>query len=84
MEKMYAIIGAVFGGALGFMMRPENMLIGKLDFMTTLTRGSNLGGMDQILMGQAQTSSNMLIGGILIGLIIGLLVGKAVLKKSVK
>jgi uncharacterized protein YcfJ len=81
MSKLLAVIGAAVGGAIGFWMRPSNVFLGKLDFMTTLTRGSNLKGLDELLKSQAEASSNMLIGGVVIGAIIGFLIGKALIKK---
>ena len=73
---MMLALGSVVGGAIGFVMRPSVMLIGQLPFETVITRGSNLSGIDQILVPTAQSSFNVMLIGALIGAAVGFGLGR--------
>lgn len=61
MKSILAVLGAILGAAVGFVLRPANMLTGQLDFETTLLRGTNLTGVNRLLVFQAEASFNFLI-----------------------
>jgi hypothetical protein len=52
--------------------------MGQLPFVTVITRGANLQGLDQLLLGYARTSFNYLIAGVVLGGIVGLIVAFAI------
>src|SRR5258708_6851683 len=60
-------LGALLGGAIGFLLRPSVPLVGPLPFSVVISRGSNLQGLDLVLKGTAQTSFNYLLAGVLFG-----------------
>jgi hypothetical protein len=68
---MGGTIGIFIGGVIGFLTRPSAPLIGQLDFQTVISRGSNLKGLDRVLVPIAETSFNYLIIGVIIGGLIG-------------
>ena len=68
---VFALVGAVLGGAVGFLLRPSNILTGQLDFGTVITRGANLTGLDALLRSQAESSFNMMFFAALVGAGIG-------------
>jgi hypothetical protein len=74
--RMWACIGAVLGGVVGFLLRPSVPLLGQLPLETVLSRGSNLSGLDLLLKGVAEQSFNYLVVGIILGAVVGLVVGK--------
>lgn len=61
------VIGLLLGGFIGFMMRPSVVLIGQLPFGTVLMRGSDLSGLDQLLVPTAQHSFNVMVIGAIVG-----------------
>lgn len=65
-----ALVGAVLGGLVGFLLRPSLPLIGQLPFSTVITRGSNLTGLDVILKSTAETSFNYLAIGLIVGAVV--------------
>jgi hypothetical protein len=70
----YAGVGAVVGAILGYLFRPSVPLIGQLPFITVLTRGANLTGMDLIVRPVAEESFNYLvIGAIVCGAIMAVM-----------
>jgi small basic protein len=73
MKSKLTIAGLLIGGAVGFLLRPSVPLMGQLPFTTVITRGGNLRGLDQLLLGYARTSFNYLIAGIVVGAVIGLI-----------
>ncbi|HEY6352579.1 MAG TPA: hypothetical protein VI636_24550 [Candidatus Angelobacter sp.] len=78
-----AILGAVLGGLIGFLLRPSLPLIGQLPFSTVITRGSNLSGLDVILKSTAEQSFNyMLIGAIVGAVVLALAAGMMAKKKT--
>ena len=81
MRTKLAIIGLLVGGVVGFLLRPNVPLMGQLPFTTVITRGSNLRGLDQLLLGYARSSFNYLVAGIIVGTLIGL-IAAVVLEKS--
>jgi hypothetical protein len=66
-------IGLVIGGIVGFLLRPGVPFLGQFPIGTVMTRGANLHGLDQLLVGYARTSFNYLIAGMLMGAIMGLI-----------
>lgn len=70
-----AAIGLFIGGLLGFLMRPAAPLIGQLDFATVITRGSNLTGLDMLLVSTAQASFSYLVVGGILGAVAGAVIG---------
>ncbi len=76
MKKLIlAIPGFLIGGFIGFIMRPSAFLVGQLPFETVIARGSNLSGLDRILVSTAETSFNYLMVGALLGALGGLVLG---------
>ena len=65
---IFAMIGAVGGGLLGFLMRPHVPLIGQLPFSVVISAGSELSGLDEVVKPVAEASFNYLVLGILMGL----------------
>jgi small basic protein len=80
MRSKLAIVGFVVGGVVGFLLRPSVPLLGQLPFTTVITRGANLRGLDQLLLGYARSSFNYLVAGVLLGALIGLVVAVVVPK----
>jgi len=70
-----ALLGLVIGAAIGFALRPSVLLVGQLPFETVISRGANLSGLDQLLVGTAQTSFNVMAAGAAVGTIGGWFVG---------
>lgn len=70
-----AVLGFFVGGCLGFLMRPAAMLVGQLPFGTVITRGSNLSGLDTLLVSTAEASFNYLMLGAILGAVSGLVIG---------
>jgi hypothetical protein len=56
--------------------------MGQLPFATVITRGANLRGLDQLLLGYARSSFNYLIAGIVVGAIVGLIASFAIEKSQ--
>jgi hypothetical protein len=78
MKTKLTIAGVLIGSVLGFLLRPNVPVIGQLPFRTVITRGANLRGLDQLLLGYARTSFNYLIAGIVVGAVVGLIAAFAV------
>jgi ABC-type nitrate/sulfonate/bicarbonate transport system permease component len=74
MKKRLVIAGILMGGVVGFLLRPTVPLMGQLPFTTVISRGANLQGLDQLLVGYARTSFNYLLAGLIFGAVIGLVV----------
>jgi uncharacterized membrane protein (Fun14 family) len=70
------LLGAILGAAVGFALRPSNILTGQLDLETVLMRGANLTGLDQLLKSQAEASSNMLLLCAVVGAALGYAIAK--------
>ncbi len=75
MQTKLLLAGLAVGGLVGFLLRPSVPLMGQLPFITVITRGANLQGLDQLLTGYARTSFNYLVAGIVVGAVIGLILG---------
>jgi hypothetical protein len=67
----FGVMGTVLGGLVGFLLRPSAMLVGPLPFGTVLLRGSDLRGVEMLLVPLAQRSFNMMIAGAIIGAVVG-------------
>jgi len=78
MKSRFTIVGLLIGIVVGFLLRPGVPLLGQLPFNTVITRGANLQGFDQLLVGYARTSFNYLIAGTVLGAAIGLIAGFAI------
>jgi hypothetical protein len=81
MRSKLAIVGLLIGGVVGFLLRPSVPLMGQLPFTTVITRGANLRGLDQLLLGYARSSFNYLVAGVVLGALMGLIAALA-LEKS--
>jgi small basic protein len=73
MRSKLVIVGLVVGGVVGFLLRPSVPLLGQLPFTTVITRGANLRGLDQLLLGYARSSFNYVVAGIVLGAVVGLI-----------
>lgn len=82
MRSKLAIVGLLIGGAVGFLLRPSVPLMGQLPFTTVITRGANLRGLDQLLLGYARSSFNYVVAGVVLGGIVGLIVSIAIEKSQ--
>ena len=80
MKKRLIIVGILMGGVVGFLLRPSVPLMGQLPFGTVITRGANLRGLDQLLLGYARTSFNYVLAGLVLGAVIGLIAAFAIEK----
>ena len=78
MKSRLTIAGLLIGSIVGFLLRPSVPLMGQLPFTTVITRGANLRGLDQLLLGYARTSFNYLVAGMILGAIAGLIADFAV------
>jgi len=76
---VFAIIGAIIGGLLGFLLRPHVPVVGQLPFSVVVSAGSDLKGLDEIVRPAAETSFGYLVLGTLMGL-----VGGAVLVEALR
>ena len=70
------VIGFLIGGYLGFLLRPTTIFAGQLPFSTVITRGSDLTGLDQLMVPAAQTSFNYMLVGAIVGAVIGYLISR--------
>ena len=82
MTRKLTITGLLIGGLVGFLLRPSVPLIGQLPFSTVISRGANLRGLDQLLLGYARTSFNYLLAGLVLGAVIGLIAAIALQKSQ--
>jgi hypothetical protein len=82
MTRKLTIAGLLIGGLVGFLLRPSVPLIGQLPFSTVITRGANLRGLDQLLLGYARTSFNYLLAGLVLGAVVGLIAAFAIQKSQ--
>jgi membrane associated rhomboid family serine protease len=62
------VVSGILGAAIGFLVRPEVPVVGKLPFHVVLTRGGGLTGLDKLLMPMAQTSFNYMLIGLFLGI----------------
>lgn len=76
MKKLVLGIGGFFvGGCIGFLLRPSAFLVGQLPFVTVIARGSNLSGLDRLLVSTAETSFNYMMASAIVGAIGGFVIG---------
>ncbi len=75
-------IGLLLGGFLGYVMRPAAPLIGQLPFRVVMTQGTNLQGLDQILVPMAQRSFNYVLVGAVLGVLAGIVIGHLAASKQ--
>lgn len=76
MKKLIlGVVGFFLGGSIGFLLRPSAFLVGQLPFETVIARGSNLSGLEGLLISTAETSFNYMLIGAILGAIGGLVVG---------
>ncbi|WP_048205243.1 hypothetical protein [Methanococcoides methylutens] len=64
------IIGALIGGTVGYLLRPSAPLVGQLPFDVVITRGSNLQGLERMVIPTAEASFNYIVAGVIIGAIL--------------
>jgi hypothetical protein len=72
-KVLFGVIGFFIGGLIGFLLRPAAPFIGQLPLETVLSRGGNLGGLDQLMVSIAETSFNYMLGAAIIGGVGGIL-----------
>ena len=72
---LLGVVGLLVGGFVGFQLRPAAFLVGQLPFETVISRGSNLSGLDALLVSTAQTSFNYMLAGAVLGAVCGLAAG---------
>jgi hypothetical protein len=84
MRIKFTIAGLFLGAAVGFLLRPSVPLMGQLPFTTVITRGANLRGLDQLLLGYAQTSFNYLFAGMVLGSVIGMVAAMTLGKARIR
>ncbi len=72
---LFASFLTLTGGAIGFLLRPANVFGHQLPFSVVITRGTDLRGLNQLLVPLAQQSFNDVLAGALCGLVAGLVVG---------
>lgn len=77
----FGVVGAVVGGAVGYLYRPSAFMVGQLPFEHVITRGKSLKGLDQVMVPFAEKSFNYLLAGIVIGAVVGLVVSILLDKK---
>jgi hypothetical protein len=70
------VLGAALGFVIGYLLRPSVLLVGQLPFEIVITGGSQLSGLDGILVPAARQSLGMVIGGALLGGVAGWVVQK--------
>ena len=78
MKSKLTIAGLLVGSFVGFLLRPTVPFMGQLPFSTVITRGANLRGLDQLLIGYARTSFNYLVAGMILGALVGLIAAFAI------
>jgi hypothetical protein len=66
-SALYALLGFSGGGFIGFLLRPGAPLVGQLPFETVIMRGTNLDGIESLLVSYAETSFNYMLAGAIIG-----------------
>jgi hypothetical protein len=74
-SMLLGVVGFLVGGFVGFQLRPAAFLVGQLPFGTVITRGSNLSGLDVLLVSTAQTSFNYMLAGAVLGAACGAVAG---------
>lgn len=74
-------VGCLFGGFIGFLLRPSAFMIGQLPFQHVITRGESLQGVERVMMSLARDSFNVMVIGAVIGLIAGAVIGYFIGKK---
>lgn len=77
MKKIFALLGILVGGYIGFLLRPSLMLVGQLPFKKVIFAGINLKGVDQLFVKTAQTSFLYMALGAVGGLVMGLILAAA-------
>jgi hypothetical protein len=76
MKKLVlGIAGFFVGSCIGFLLRPSAFLVGQLPLETVIARGSNLSGLDRLLVSTAETSFNYMMVGAILGAIGGVVIG---------
>lgn len=83
MKKLVlGIAGFFVGGGIGFLLRPSAFLVGQLPFETVIARGSNLNGLDRLLVSTAETSFNYMLVGAVLGAISSFVIGLIAFKSK--
>ena len=73
--KVLGFIGFLAGAVIGFLLRPAAFLIGQLPLKTVIMRGTDLQGLDKIMVSTAERSFNLMFGVAVVGMLIGIAVG---------
>ena len=75
MRKVLTFLEIALGGYIGFLNRPAVLFIGQLPFNKIIQAGTNLQGLDKLLVPVARTSFNYMMIGAAIGWLGGLIPG---------
>ena len=73
--KVLGVIGFIAGAIIGFLLRPSAFLIGQLPLKTVIMRGTDLKGLDKIMVPVAERSFNLMFGVAVVGMLIGIAIG---------
>ncbi|WP_298139440.1 hypothetical protein [Acidiferrobacter sp.] len=70
-----AALFAVAGAVTGYLLRPSDIFGHQLPLSVVLTRGSDLHGLNRLLVPLAQRSFNEVLAGLILGAVLGTVVG---------
>jgi len=80
----HGLIGFLVGAFIGYLLRPAAPFVGQLPFGTVITRGSNLEGLDQLLVSTAESSFNYMLIGAIIGCVGLILITSALSRNRIE
>ena len=75
-------VGFLLGGFIGFLLRPSALLVGQLPFATVISRGTNLTGLDRLLVPTAEKSFNIMLVGAILGVVIAVVIARMTARKA--
>ncbi len=82
--KIVTPLVAVFataGALTGFLLRPSDVFGEQLPLSIVLTRGSNLHGLNRLLIPLAERSFNEMAAGLILGAVLGTVVGALFMRR---
>jgi hypothetical protein len=68
---VFAVLGALAGFVIAFLLRPSVPILGQLPVEMVITRGATLSGLGEMARPLAEQSFNLVVAGTLLGAIIG-------------
>jgi hypothetical protein len=83
-RMVVTFIGLIAGGWIGFLNRPAAPLVGKLPFEKVFLAGTNLKGLEKLLVSTARTSFDYMLLGAVIGLLAGIITGSLLFKSKIR